>query len=106
MRDKAPRLPASTVPAGSRPEWLRAGLFGAPAVQGLLELLLTLLGQRGLQHGAAVLAQRLGGLIRRDLLHHQEQRRSSRLQHAAHLVLELAVDARLGDLAHERAESS
>src|SRR5215471_7999160 len=73
------------------------------SVQGFLELLLVLLGQGGLQHGAAELAHGLDGLVRGDLLQHQEQRRGARLQHVADLVLELLVDAGLGQLAEQRA---
>src|SRR5450432_2999595 len=83
--------------------WLSALCWAA--VQGVLEFLLAVLGQGGLQHGAAVLAHRLDGLVRGDLLHHQEQRRGARRQHAADLVLELAVDAGLGDLAHQGAQT-
>ena len=75
------------------------------AVQGVLEFLLAFLGQGGLQDGAAELAHGLDGLVRGDLLDHQEQRRGAGLEHAADLLLELAVDAGLGDLAHQRAET-
>jgi len=87
---------------GSRNNW---SLFSGPTVQGLLELGLALLGQRGLQHGAAVLAHRFDCLVRRYLLQEQEQRRGAGLEHVAHLVLELLVDAGLGELAHEGAHS-
>src|SRR5207248_1233955 len=78
---------------------------GSLAVQGILKVLLALLGQRGLEHGAAELAHCIDGLVRGDLLHHQEQRRGTRLDHPANLVLERLVDAGLGDLAHQRAEA-
>jgi len=41
---------------------------------------------------------------RGDLLQHQEQRRRAGLHHVADLVLELPVDAGLGELAHQRAQ--
>src|SRR6476661_4047306 len=80
-------------------------LAGSAAVQGLLEVRLAFLGQRGLEHGTAVLAHRVDGLVRGDLLHHEEQRRGSRLQQVADLVLERLVHTGLGDLAHERAHA-
>ena len=43
-------------------------------------------------------------LVRGDLLNHEEQRGGARLQHAADLILELRVDAGLGDLAHQGAK--
>jgi hypothetical protein len=100
-------------PAAARPPVARcracwqawSGRGRAPAVQRLLELRLAFLGQRGLQHRAAVLAHRLDGLVRGHLLHHQEQRGRARRDHAADLVLELLVDAGLGDLAHQRAHA-
>jgi hypothetical protein len=51
-------------------------------VQDVLEFLLAFLGQGGHQHGAALLAHRLDGLVRGDLLHHQEQSGDAWLQHA------------------------
>jgi len=74
-------------------------------VQGVLEFLLVLLGQRGLQDGAAVLAHRLEGLVRRRLLQHQEQRGRARLDQIAYLVAEFPVDTGLGQLAHEGAHA-
>src|SRR5580700_1586630 len=76
---------------------------GSGPVQRFLEFLLVIVGQRGLQHGAAVPAHRLDGLVRGDLLHHQEQRRGARLEHATNLLLELLVDAGFGELTHQRA---
>src|SRR5689334_22919996 len=76
---------------------------GLIAVQCVLEFLFGVLGQRCLQDRAAVLAHRLDGLVGGYLLQHQEQRRVARLDHAADLLLELLVDAGLGELAHERA---
>src|SRR5690348_4893838 len=99
---RPPRCDAPVRPRPPRPAKPRGSGVGL-AVEGVLQFLLALLGQRGLDHRAAVLAHRLDGLVRGDLLHHQEQARCSRLQHAADLVLERLVDAGLGDLAHERA---
>src|SRR3954466_4198364 len=76
----------------------------ARAVQSLLQLGLGLLGERRLQDGAAELAQRLDGLVRRPRLDHEEQRRAAGLQLVANLLLELFPDRALGQLAGQRAE--
>src|SRR5215470_4299935 len=78
-------------------------LGGGLAVQSLLQLRFAFLAQRGLQHGATELGERLGGLVRGDLLHHEEQAGGAGLEQIADLVLELLADTGLGDLAHERA---
>src|SRR5262245_44512822 len=91
-----PTVPEASAAGSPELSWLTA-------VQRVLEFLLRVLGQGRLQDRAAVLAHRLDGLVGGDLLQHQEQRRGARLEHAADLVLELLVDAGLGELAHERA---
>src|SRR3984957_2201547 len=65
----------------------RGSLRGRLAVQGVLKFLLVVLGQRGLQDRAAILAHRLDSLVRGDLLQHQEQCGGAWLDHAADLVL-------------------
>ena len=57
------------------------------AGQRLLEFLLIVRRQGGLQDRSAVFAHRLDGLVRCHLLQHQEQRRGAQLDHAADLVL-------------------
>src|SRR4051794_26590728 len=74
-------------------------------VQFLLELLLGLLGQRRLQHGPTELTKCVNRLVGGDLLDHEEECRGAGLEHLSHLVLEVLVDACLGDLAHERAHT-
>src|SRR5512132_4641761 len=64
-------------------------LAGAFTVQRFLELALGVVGQRALEHGAAVLGQRLHGLVRGHLLHHHEQGRGARLEHVPDLALDL-----------------
>src|SRR5215469_18970581 len=83
----------------------KRGLLRALAlpVQRRLQFLLVFLGQRGLQDGAAILAHRLDGLVRGDLLQHQEQARRARLEQVTDLLLELLVDTGLAQLAHEGA---
>src|SRR5215813_5501103 len=71
-------------------------------MQRFLQLLLGLLGQGSLEDGAAVLGQRLRGLVRGHLLDHHEQRRRAGLQHLADLVLEGLIDAGLADTPHKR----
>src|SRR5215467_15626514 len=66
-------------------------------MQRVLQLLLGLVGQRGLEDGAAVLGQRGRGLVRGHLLDHHEQRRRAGLQHLADLVLEGLIDTGLAD---------
>src|SRR3954463_5453704 len=75
------------------------------AVKRFLQLALGFLGQRGLEHRPAVLAQPVHGLVGRDLLDHDEQRRGAGLQHVADLLLELLVDAALLDLPEHRAQT-
>src|SRR5215472_17195186 len=57
--------PRNRCDLGSRARDAGCLLRGPAAVQGFLELGFVLLGQRGLQHCAAVLAHRLHGLVRR-----------------------------------------
>src|SRR5215831_7680272 len=71
-------------------------------MQRFLQLLLGLVGQRGLEDGAAVLGQRGRGLVRGHLLDHHEQRRRARLQHLTDLVLEGLINAGLADTPDER----
>src|SRR4051812_21296339 len=78
---------------------------GGVSPEGFLELALRVFGQGRFQYGAAVLAQGGNRLVRRDLLDDQEERRRARLEHVAHLLLELVVDARLLELAHQRSEA-
>src|SRR3712207_8728405 len=59
------------------------------AVQGLLQLVLGVLRQRGLENGPPVARHRVDGLVRRHLVDDHEQRRGAGLQHVAHPVLEL-----------------
>ena len=74
-------------------------------MQRLLQLRLGVLRERRLQHGPAVLAEGLHGLVRRDLLNHDEQSRGTGLEHVPNLLLELLVDPRLLDLAEQGSES-
>src|SRR5215211_7263799 len=97
---RAPPADGSTVPGP--PVRLLAGAFTA---QCFLELLLSVVGQRALEDRAAVLRQRLHGLVRGDLLHHHEQGRRAGLEHLPDLALELLVDGVLGDLPHQRAHA-
>src|SRR5215831_17803399 len=71
------------------------------AMQLVLQLLLGLLGQGGLEDGAAVLGQPIHGLVRGHLLDHHEQRRRAGLQHVADLVLEGLIDTSLADVPYE-----
>src|SRR6266566_6917503 len=50
------------------------------AVQGVLEFLLPFLAERGFEDGATVLAELVDGLVRGDLLHHEEERGGAGLQ--------------------------
>jgi hypothetical protein len=70
----------------------------AAAAQGVLELLLTFLAERGLENGAAVLAERVDNPVRGGLVHHEEQCRRAGLQQVADLLLKVIVDPRLKDL--------
>ena len=71
-------------------------------LQRFLQLLGVLLGQRGPDHGSAVLLERGDRLVRRDLLDDHEQRRGARLQVVAHLLLEGLVDPLLAEVAEQR----
>src|SRR5579859_5591323 len=96
--------PAVPALVGDRRELVPSG-GGGRSVQRLLQCALPLLAQRGLKHGAAVLAERLDGLVRGHLLHHEEECGCPRLEQVADLVLERLVDARLADLSHQGTES-
>src|ERR1700753_920724 len=65
------------------------------AVQGLHELLLGVVGQRSLQDGAAVRAQRLGELVRGDLADDDQERGGARLHQFLHALPEVVLDAHI-----------
>src|SRR5262245_4769645 len=104
---RSPTPPASgssavrTSPSGAGAHWLhRAG-----AAQLGLKLALGVLGERRLQYRAAELLEALDRLVGRDLLDDEEEGGRAGLEHRTHLILELLVDARLLELAEERAEA-
>src|SRR6266550_6859254 len=76
------------------------------AVELLLQLPLGLTRKRRLQHRAAVLAQGVDRLVRRDFLDDEEQRGRARLQQVADLLLKLLVDAGLLELAPPRTQAA
>lgn len=72
--------------------------------QRLLELLLSVVRERGLEHLTTELAKRFDGLVGRHLFDDKEQRGGSRLNHVADLPLELLVDPDLFDHPEEGPE--
>src|SRR3954470_12869910 len=97
--------PAVSTGSGDVGGLLLGGLLPLVAVQGGLQLGLGVLGERRLEHRAAVLGHGLHRLVRRDLVDDQEEGRGAGLEHLTYLVLELLVDRTLGYLAHEGAEA-
>src|ERR1700729_1078318 len=81
------------------------GLRGSRRLERLLELLGVFFGQRGPDHGTAVLLERGDRLVRRYLLDHHEQRGGAGLQVVAHLLLERLVDPLLAEVAEQRPHS-
>src|SRR5215472_4444262 len=93
---------ASTQPSVASSPGSSGCLARLLAMQRVLQLLLGLLGEGGLEDGAAVLGQRIHGLVRGHLLDHHEERRRAGVQHLADLVLEALIDTSLADISHER----
>src|ERR1700733_3114583 len=81
------------------------GLRGSRRLERLLELLGVFFGQRGPDHGTAVLLERGDRLVGRHLLYDHVQRGRSRLEVVAHLLLERLVDPLLAEVAEQRAHS-
>src|SRR6516225_3649396 len=78
-----------------------SGSSCALTVQRFLKLSLGRLRQRRLQDGAAVLAERGDGLVRRSPLDDEEERGRAGFHHVLDLILEGFVDTTLLDLSHE-----
>ncbi len=95
-------VPAAARPGGRRPSADGGGLLRR---ERLLQLRRVLVGKRGLDHGAAVLAERGDRLVGRRLLDDHEERRGSRLDLIPDLVLELLVDRVLAEVPEERTEA-
>src|SRR6185437_1831345 len=104
-RDQLPG-PGPAEPAVHRPRTPLSFRRGFSALSGefLGEFLLIVVGQRGLENGAAEGLHGAGELVLGDLRGHDDYRGVAGLEQVLHTAAELGVDARLVQLAHEDAD--